>query len=222
MCVVSACAEQIYIGHTGARCQTDDECREPDGPPLPGSCDKSGGHEDGLCLSPIKPTNLYELATSNYLAGGGSGFRVLQRNTTQFDTKVQQRDALIDYLRAGKPCGYDENNATPDGLPACSTDADCGADHVCACPGHVDEVGSPVTCQTSGSCDDGNGRCVFKGCRDQVAQFHAKRCADAPDQLACRTPVGACALAGEECKILSCIDTSVGSFTDNRVEMIGR
>jgi 5'-nucleotidase/UDP-sugar diphosphatase len=36
---------------------------------------------------------------------GGSGFRVLQRNTTQFDTQIQQRDALIDYIRAGPPCG---------------------------------------------------------------------------------------------------------------------
>ena len=79
---------------------------------------------DGLCLSLISPTNLYELATSNYLAGGGSGFRVLQRNTTQFDTKVQQRDALIDYLRTGKPCGYDPvANQTPDGLKACVMDA---------------------------------------------------------------------------------------------------
>ena len=83
--------------------------------------------------------NLYELATSNYLAGGGSGFRVLQRNTTQFDTKIQQRDALIDYLRSGKPCGYDPAaNETPDGLKACAMDDDCGDPTlVCSCPGHV-------------------------------------------------------------------------------------
>ncbi|QUS47074.1 hypothetical protein [Salmonella enterica] len=84
---------------TGERkpCLDDKACNPPgvDGPGLPGICDKTAfikGHPppEGLCLSLISPTNLYELATSNYLAGGGSGFRVLQRNTTQVDTKVQQ------------------------------------------------------------------------------------------------------------------------------------
>lgn len=227
-CIVSACAENIYIGHVRrdgnyVYCTSDDECRDPNGPPLPGSCDRSGGGDQGICLSPIKPTNLYDLATSNYLAGGGSGFRVLQRNTTQFDTKVQQRDALIDYLRAGKPCGYDPvANATNDGLRACSTDDECADGFACACPGHVEESGSPVTCRSTGSCDAGQGRCVLRDCRDSVARFHAQRCATAPDQEACRTSVGACQLGGEQCKILACIDHTMGSFSDNRVEMIGR
>jgi hypothetical protein len=55
-----------------------------------------------------------------------------------------------------------------------------------------------------------------------VAQFHAKRCAGAPDQLACRTPIRACELAGEECKILSCIDKTIGNLSDNRVELVGK
>lgn len=226
VCVVNACAEQIYIGHSARRCTDDAGCNAPgaEGPGLPGVCDKTGGKADGLCLSLISDTNLYELATSNYLAGGGSGFRVLQRNTTQVDTKVQQRDALIDYLRQGKPCGYDPTvNQTPDGLKACSVDGDCGdPGQVCSCPGHAAEVGSPVTCTSVGSCDNGAGRCVLTACRDQVAQFHAKSCADVPDQLACRTPIRACELAGEECKLLSCIDKSIGSLSDNRVELIGR
>ncbi len=220
-CEVDSCAEQVYIGTTGKVCKEDSECSDDPAKPLPGSCAKAEGKASGLCLSAIKPTNLYELATSNYLAGGGSGFRVLQRNTTQFDTKIQQRDALIDYLRAGKPCGYDPANQTPDGLKVCSTDDDCGDDTLaCACAGHAVEDGN--TCRTEGSCESGNGRCVRKTCRDEVAQFHAKRCADAPDATACKTQVNACSLAGEECKILTCIDASVGSFTDGRVEMIGR
>jgi 5'-nucleotidase / UDP-sugar diphosphatase len=229
-CVVNACAEQVYIGHRDpvVRCADDKGCNQPgdDGPGRPGICDKTGGKADGICLSLIGPTNLYELATSNYLAGGGSGFRVLQRNTTQVDTKVQQRDALIDYLRQGKPCGWNpEVNKTPDGLKQCATDPDCGDPTlVCSCPGHVGELpGSPLLCTSgNGPCENGSGRCVVKDCRDLVAQFHAKRCADVPDQMACRTPVRACELAGEECKILSCIDKTIGSATDNRVELIGR
>jgi 5'-nucleotidase/UDP-sugar diphosphatase len=223
LCLASSCAEAVYIGHTEKTCAGDADCADPGQPPPPGSCDKAQGAASGRCLSLIKPTNLYELATSNYLAGGGSGFRVLQRNTTQVDTKIQQRDALIDYLRAGKPCGYDPANGTPDGLKACSTDADCGDTTLaCACPGHVKEQGDPVTCVSDGACTGGAGRCVRKDCRDDVAQFRAKRCKDAPDIAACRAPIGACQLAGEECKILACIDPSIGAVSDNRVEMIGR
>jgi 5'-nucleotidase len=238
VCIVNACAEQVYIGHkenpnTGERqpCLDDQACATPGStaPPLPGICDhtahaKGTPPEQGLCLSIISPTNLYELATSNYLAGGGSGFRVLQRNTTQVDTKVQQRDALIDYLRAGKPCGYDpDTNKTPDGLKPCLTDGDCADPTlVCSCPGHADPVGDPVSCVSKGSCDAGDGRCVRKDCRDQIAQFHDKRCKDAPDQATCRIPVASCQLAGEECKILACIDKTAGGASDNRVELIGK
>jgi 5'-nucleotidase len=223
LCQATACADQVYIGHTQTRCNTDADC-EPGLPVRPGICDKTGGKPDGLCLSPISPTNLYELATSNYLAGGGSGFRVLQRNTTQVDTKIQQRDALIDYLRAGVPCGYDPANGTPDGLKACSTDDDCGDPaQVCACAGHVaQQPGQVVTCVSQGSCDAGNGRCILRQCRDDVAQFRERRCVGAPDQLACKIPIAACEVAGEECKILSCIDPSLGGASDGRVEMIGR
>ncbi|MFS8066651.1 MAG: bifunctional metallophosphatase/5'-nucleotidase, partial [Byssovorax sp.] len=83
-----------------------------------GACDV----EAGVCWQPIQDIGTYELATSNYLAGGGSGYRVLQRNTTQADTKVQQRDALVDYIRAGAPCGADAAGKLTD----CAKDTDCG------------------------------------------------------------------------------------------------
>jgi 5'-nucleotidase len=222
-CEVTACAENIYIGTTSKICQDDSQCSDDPKKPEPGSCSKATGKQNGLCLSQIQPTNLYELATSNYLAGGGSGFRVLQRNTTQFDTKVQQRDALIDYLRQGKPCGYDPKAGTDDGLHACSTDKDCDARSVCACIGNVKEA-SPDVCQTDGSCDSGAGRCVLRTCRDSVAAFHNLRCAglDASRIEECKVPLSACQLGGEECKLLSCIDATVGNFSDGRVEMIGR
>jgi 5'-nucleotidase / UDP-sugar diphosphatase len=224
LCKASACAERVYIGYTDKPCASDVDCVDPGGPPMPGSCDRPQGKASGLCLSPIKETNLYELATSNYLATGGSGFRVLQRNTTQIDTKIQQRDALIDYLRGGKPCGYSKANGTDDGLKACATDDDCGdANYACACPGHVAETtGVPVACATQGACTLDKGRCVRRDCRDEVAQFRLRRCKDAPNQLACITSLSACQTAGEQCKILACIDSSIGAVSDNRVEMIGR
>jgi 5'-nucleotidase / UDP-sugar diphosphatase len=41
----------------------------------------------------------YRVATNDYIARGGSGFRVLARNTTQFDTGISIRDALIESMR---------------------------------------------------------------------------------------------------------------------------
>jgi 5'-nucleotidase len=230
-CNVLPCAEAVFIGHvtnpdgSRKRCRDDNECADA----VPGVCDKSVPAADGtgLCLSPIKLTNLYELATSNYLAQGGSGYRVLQRNTTQFDTKIQQRDALIDYLRQGKPCGYKKDAGTAEGLKACANDGDCASegDFVCACPGKSDaknDAGN-FTCATKPEgCDPSIGRCVRRDCRDETAKFHDKRCADSPQADACRALLNACSLGGEECKILSCVDRTLGNYSDNRVEMLGR
>lgn len=237
LCDIPACAEQVYIGEATQSgkpiaCQSDADCpgKDDNGQPLQGSCDTQRTH---VCWSSIEPTNLYELATSNYLAGGGSGFRVLQRNTTQFDTLIQQRDALVDYLRQGKPCGYKRNPDgtpffnTPEGLKACSTDADCSTegDFVCACAGHVARTtsnGANACNMNAGDSCEGAGRCVRRDCRDQVADFHNRSCASSPFLDACETDLDACSLAGEECKLLSCVDENVGNFTDNRLEMLGR
>ena len=221
-CSIVACAEQVYIGHTAENCTTDADCVDKN----PGSCDSALPIGKRQCLQLINATNLYELATSNYLAGGGSGFRVLQRNTTQFDTKIQQRDALIDYIRQGKPCGWKKDATTAEGLKACSTDGDCTSegDFVCACSGHasVDSSSGHDVCSTDGSCDPSAGRCVLRGCRDQVAVFHNRMCASSPARDACKVDLNACSLSGEECKLLSCVDETLGAASDNRVEMIGR
>jgi 5'-nucleotidase len=143
------------------RCDTDDDCPGK----RFGQCDV----DTGICWQSIEPFGAYELATSNYLAGGGSGFRVLHRNTTQFDTKVQQRDALIDYIRGGNPCGSSKSGE----LRACSKDADCGCEeggdpslcnaekgtYVCACP---ETAVDGATCSTDPdkSCG-GKGACVL-------------------------------------------------------------
>lgn len=229
-CDIPACAEEIYVGVTNTACQADTDCPlDPYGKVAQGSCDTQITHK---CASQISGTNLYELATSNYLAAGGSGFRVLQRNTTQFDTLIEQRDALIDYLRQGHACGYKTNPDgsaffnTAEGLKACSSDSDCSTegDFVCACAGHVKSsvTDGVASCSTTNNCDPSQGRCVRQDCRDQVATFHNQSCADSPSLLACESDLDACSLAGEECKLLSCVDESEGNFTDNRLDMLGR
>lgn len=43
---------------------------------------------------PLDLNGTYELATNNYIAHGGSGFKVLERNTTQVDTGISIRDVV--------------------------------------------------------------------------------------------------------------------------------
>lgn len=43
---------------------------------------------------PLEEDGVYEMATNNYIAHGGSGFEVLQRNTTQVDTGISIRDVV--------------------------------------------------------------------------------------------------------------------------------
>lgn len=213
-------ATDIYIGvKTDSKgkpvpCQADADCP---GKHL-GSCDV----ETGACWTPIDDTAYYELATSNYLAGGGSGFRVLQRNTTQFDTQVQQRDALIDYIRAGKPCGVDKKSGE---LFDCSKDSDCGKageGFVCACPGAVVEG---ATCATAPEGCDGAGKCVLGACRNDVAAFQRRVCENAPSsgvKKDCLEALSPCSSAGEQCKFLACVNRDIGNFSDGRLRMVGQ
>jgi 5'-nucleotidase / UDP-sugar diphosphatase len=222
VCQPRACATNIYIGvNPDQVCAGDDQCGG-----APGACDLGSPDSlgQGRCGVPIDPIGNYELATSNFLALGGSGFIVLKKNTTQFDTRVQQRDALIDYMRQGKPCGFSEANGTDDGLRACSGDTDCDEGYACACTGRVVPRGDG-TCQTEGACEGNAGRCVLVRCRDDVAAFHRRTCNRARSQEAytsCETQLNPCEIGGESCKYLACVDERLGNFADGRQRMVGR
>lgn len=72
------CAKNIYLG---------DHCRMPD------------GTFNGTSCKPLNPYGEYRVAVNDYIAAGGSGFAVLKRNTTKFNTGISLRDALVDYIR---------------------------------------------------------------------------------------------------------------------------
>ncbi len=213
-------ATNIYVGvrEPLAKCDSDADCPGATPEEKNGSCDS----ETHVCFQPIDPIGSYELATSNYLAQGGSGFRVLSRNTTQFDTQVQQRDALIDYIRAGDPCGSDNNGD----LVSCSVDSECaevGEGFVCACPQNVTE-GDTCESDAGGSCD-GGGSCVLAQCRIDVAKYQRETCEHAPTsaaQAACETSLSPCATGGEMCKFLACVDKRLGNASDGRMKMVGQ
>lgn len=222
-CIAPACARHIYVGTNGHACKVDSDCGEGQ----QGACDnlRPDANGFGRCFQAIDPIASYELATSNYLAQGGSGFRILRANTTQFDTKIQQRDALTEFIRRGRPCGYDPNNGTSDGLKACSLDADCGdaVQYACACVGGTSSNASGV-CESTADCG-GKGRCVLRTCRNDVAAFHRRTCESARTSEAkksCEEALNPCELGGEACKFLACVDDRVGNFTDNRIIMVGK
>jgi 5'-nucleotidase / UDP-sugar diphosphatase len=196
----NSCDDKLKV----CRCTKDDDCPDKG----VGSCNV----ERSLCGQPFDTLASYELATSNYLAGGGSGFRVLQRNTTQFDTQIQQRDALVDYIRAGSPCTVrppcpmdangngsqsDEcstllgvtSTCTPDGVCdhkteiTCKTDADCEKfDEDFACA-CPESVIEGETCSSNPAKACAAGSCVLKQCRNDLATLQRETCANAPSDI---------------------------------------
>jgi 5'-nucleotidase / UDP-sugar diphosphatase len=208
-------ATNVYIGTLTATCASDADCPGN----LLGQCDV----EVGRCWEPIHKDDTYELATSNYLAAGGSGFTVLQHNTTQLDTKVQQRDALIDYIRAGAPCGADAKGNLTD----CSKDSDCGSvgeGFICACPETAVE-GQLCSTDPKRTCGSGTGQCVLAKCRDDVAAYQHATCNAASTSAMrkeCEAATSPCSAAGEQCKFLACVNRRLGNFSDGRVRMVGQ
>ncbi len=67
--------------------------------------------------SPLNDLTIYKLAANDYIANGGSGFKVLQRNTTQYNTGVSLRDALIEYIEGLPTCEEIDKQRKKEGLP---------------------------------------------------------------------------------------------------------
>lgn len=80
-------AIDVTIGGSWDVCSTDEDCTD-----VGEICSAA------RCGVPIQPSESYELATNNYIADGGSGFAVLENNTTQQDTGISMRDAVQHYM----------------------------------------------------------------------------------------------------------------------------
>lgn len=134
--------------------------------------------------APINPLSTYKLATNDYIAGGGSGFHVLKRNTTTQDSGVSMRDALVDYISTMRRCGEYEIHGltgTLEGPQVCLAADDYSrrlcADVVacdayiaaceagCATEDPTDNLAVPTACGGTGitptqeACHDGSDPC---------------------------------------------------------------
>ncbi len=96
-------AEDVTVGGSWAPCYEDGECAANE------ICSA------GACGRPIVPEGVYELATNDYIARGGSGFKVLEQNTSKVDTGISMRDAVITYFLDHPSIPADTGFAESDG-----------------------------------------------------------------------------------------------------------
>ncbi len=110
-----ACAQRVTIGGTGRPCAEDIDCARDDKNQLTGEICTTQAHpiEEGKrrCWLPISCTRSYRLATNDYIAKGGSGFQVLERNTTQNDLGISMRASAKDYMRSMPACSQNPDPA---------------------------------------------------------------------------------------------------------------
>lgn len=144
------CAKKIHLG---------DNCRMPD------------GSFEGTSCQPLGEFNEYRVAVNDYIAQGGSGFAVLKRNTTKFNTGISLRDALVDYISDLPDRCDPAQNTNIVGVTcrdALGEVYDCSAN--CCC--HDAESGA-VRCGTS--CDAFMG-CAQKGMTPSVFDYSNVAC----------------------------------------------
>jgi 5'-nucleotidase len=168
----------------------------------------------------IDRTGSYSLAANDYIARGGSGFRVLGRNTTQENLGIALRDSAMDFIRAGAPCTDND---------PCTVDDDCPSDQICACDAASSWTGAACTWDDRGTpagpvCAGATGHCILAACADDVTEYRAIRvrpCGDAATPEArdrCQCTHRRWAL--NECQVLSCIDARVDAVSDGRQTMV--
>jgi len=90
-------------------------------------CSKADLDDKDDCVEEaLRPDAVYEMATNDYIAQGGSGFTILKNNNTQYDTGLPMRDAVLESFVRSPHCV--EECRLPDGsidLAGCVTFEGC-------------------------------------------------------------------------------------------------
>ena len=200
---------------------------------LQGQCDTAGGtRPSGTCLAPLHPHERlrlrHEQLPRRRRARASSCSRTTRRSSTRTSSSATPSSTSSATRR---PCGYSKSYGDREGLMACSTDADCqsapgpGADFVCACPGQVTADGHRHGADVRDERLVRPERRVAACARTAATTWPPStrpRARASPDDRSVQHGPRLCSLAGEECKILSCVDENLGALTDNRVQMVGR
>lgn len=132
-------------------------------------------------ITKLNPEAIYEMATNDYIAGGGSGFTILRSNNTQVDTGISMRDAVLEKILRSKKCVDEcrtaDGNLVLDGCltyESCIRDVAAFRDQFCA---NVDNSTNgqlfkdsicPVdglSCKSDNDCVDGVRKCADGSCK---------------------------------------------------------
>jgi hypothetical protein len=165
------------------------------------------GTFNGTSCKPLDPFGEYRVAVNDYIANGGSGFTVLKRNTTKFNTGISLRDSLIDYIRTlPNLCGDHASDFTNVVGVTCKDAQGETFDCTTSCCCH-DPMGDQTTCATNCGafklcsagvvCQDpmkGSVDCTTQCCGHDE-QSGGARCSDKSPQFA------ACAKQGMQPKV---------------------
>lgn len=118
-----ACAQRVTIGGSGRPCEKDEECEKDDSGNLMGEICTGQRHpietNKRTCGMPISCYRSYRLVANDYIARGGSGFQVLERNTTQENLGISLRASAKDYILAMPSCSQNpdpRHRTTPEEL----------------------------------------------------------------------------------------------------------
>jgi 5'-nucleotidase / UDP-sugar diphosphatase len=115
-----ACAQRITIGGSGQPCAKDEDCQYDQFGKFIGEICSGQAHPSPVgakvrrCWAPIACNRSYRLATNDYIANGGSGFKILERNTTKKNLGISLRQATKDYIRAMPACSRTVYTYNPD------------------------------------------------------------------------------------------------------------
>ncbi len=94
------CKTQIQVAGIGVEidCSPDEELQKKYGSYSLTKCLTIGNVEVIKDYEVVLPHMLFKMATNDYMGKGGSGFYMLEYNTTRLDTSVSLRDAVSDFL----------------------------------------------------------------------------------------------------------------------------
>ena len=132
----------------------------------------------------------YKVAVNDYIGNGGSGFKVLKRNTTKVDTGVPLRTTLIDYMTRNATCGVYEAQESRSCLLADALSKQI-CDELVDCGEYVRMCERPDCCDTS-ACRAGDGRTKQEdACFSLTTLPSVCRHKDDPPAPQCHQPAGA-------------------------------
>ncbi|HDT11482.1 MAG TPA: hypothetical protein ENN58_01950 [bacterium] len=112
------CRSQVQVAGMSVEldCSPDEEIQEKEGSFALTKCLKIGDNIIVDDYELVQPHLIFKMATNDYMGRGGSGFYMLESNTTRLDTSVSLRDAFSEYLMEQgiiDPDDYSLNQTAP-------------------------------------------------------------------------------------------------------------